>query len=119
MAILSTRQAQRLGRLGGKEGARLGGRFGNSEWGRTMQRKRAAKAQRVHYPTLHKEWAGNANRPRWGRTLAPVSLVDTPAAVGTREARRLRKRRDRYERARARAVPLPTFVAPAPSFLVL
>jgi hypothetical protein len=41
-----------------------------------MQRKRAAKAQRAHYPTLHKEWARNANRARWGKPLKPLPDVE-------------------------------------------
>jgi len=73
MAILSTRQAQRLGRLGGKDSARA--RVGDREWGRRMQRKRAARAQKRHYPELSKEWARNANRARWGKSLKPLPDV--------------------------------------------
>lgn len=73
MAILSTRQAQALGRLGGKESARP--RVGDREWGRRMQRKRAARAQKRHYPTLMVEWARNANRARWGKPLKPLPDV--------------------------------------------
>jgi hypothetical protein len=69
VAILSTREAKRLGRLGGKKSARLGGRLGNSEWGRTMQRKRASAAQKRHYPGLVVKWAHNAARKRWGLPL--------------------------------------------------
>jgi len=67
MAILSTRQARRLGRLGGKASAV--DRKGNREWGRRARRRRAARAQQRHYPELSKEWARNANRARWGRPL--------------------------------------------------
>src|SRR5262245_25827160 len=83
MAIVSTRQAQRLGRLGGKVSAAE--RKGNSEWGRRAQRQRAARAQKQHYPELSKEWARNANRSRWGRLLKPVPdvkrLMSTPVSV--------------------------------------
>jgi len=73
MAILSTRQAQRLGRLGGKASAV--DRKGDREWGRRMQRKRAAGAQKRHYPELSKEWARNANRARWRKPLKPLPDV--------------------------------------------
>jgi hypothetical protein len=73
MAILSRRQAQQLGRLGGK--VSTVDRNGNSEWGRKAQRQRAAKAQKQHYPELSKEWARNANRARWGRPLKPLPDV--------------------------------------------
>jgi hypothetical protein len=73
MAIMSTRQAQQLGRIGGKISAV--DRKGNSEWGRKAQRQRAAKAQKLCYPELSKEWARNANRARWGRPLKPLPDV--------------------------------------------
>jgi hypothetical protein len=92
----STRQAQRLGRLGGQASA--AGRKGNREWGQRMQRKRAAKAQKQHYPGLVRLWARNANRARWGRPLEPVPPVLTPGAIADREERRLRKRREAYAR---------------------
>ena len=79
MAIVSTRQAVRLGRLGGQASAI--DRKGNSAWGRKAQRQRAAKAQKQHYPELSKEWARNANRARWGRPLKPlpdVTRLQTP-----------------------------------------
>jgi len=67
MAILSTRQAQRLGRLGGKVSA--ADRKGDREWGRRAQRQRAGRAQKRHYPELSKECTRNANRARWGKPL--------------------------------------------------
>jgi hypothetical protein len=98
--LVSKRQAQLLGRLGGKASA--ADRKGNSEWGRRMQRKRAAKAQKRHYPDLVRKWAHNAAYARWGKPLEPVPLVMTPKATADREARQLRKRREQYERDRAR-----------------
>jgi hypothetical protein len=73
MAILSTQQAQRLGRLGGKASAV--DRKGDREWGRRMQRKRAARAQKQHYPHLMMLWAENAWRTRWGHPRVPVPKV--------------------------------------------
>lgn len=79
---LSTRQAQRLGRLGGKVSA--ADRKGNSQWGRRMQRKRAARARKQHYPELSKEWARNANRARWGKPLPDVMGLMRPPASEVR-----------------------------------
>ena len=42
--------------------------------------------------------ARNANRARWWEPLEPVPLVMTPAAIAAREARRLWKQREDYER---------------------
>jgi hypothetical protein len=109
-AIRSRREAQRLGRLGGKESAR--GRVGDSEWGRRMRRLRGARTQQRCYPTLHKAWARNANRARWGKPPEPVPLVMTDKAVAEREARRLKKRREDYDRERARGAPF--LVSPRP-----
>ena len=97
MAILSTRQAQRLGRLDGKVSGAA--RKGDREWGRTAQRQRAAKAQKQHYPTLAVLWARNAARARSGWPLLSVPEVPlTPARQAAREERRLQKRRRNYER---------------------
>lgn len=107
MAILSTRQAQRLGHLGGKVSAAE--RKGDREWGRRAQRQRAAKAQKRHYPGLVAKWARNAARARWGKPLEPLPEVPlTPARFATREARQLRKRRKDYEQGQSRGVPLST-----------
>ena len=73
MAILSSGQAVRLARLGGKVSAV--DRKGNSAWGRKTHRQRAAKAQKLCYPELSKEWARNANRARWGSPLSPLPDV--------------------------------------------
>jgi hypothetical protein len=73
MAILSTRQAQRLGRLGGKVSAV--DRKGDREWGRRMQRRRASRAQKQHYPHLVTLWAENAWRTRWCHPRVPVPKV--------------------------------------------
>lgn len=105
MAILSTRQAQQLGRLGGQVSAV--GRKGNSEWGRRAQPQRAARVQKQHYPGLVGIWARNANRARWGKPLKPVRLVMTPAAIASRKERRLRRRREDYERDRPEGPVLP------------
>ena len=91
MAIRSRREAQRLGRLGGKESARLGGRFGNIEWGRRMRRLKGARHQRLGYPTLRLLWLENARRTKAGLPLLAVPLADTPAALASREARQLRR----------------------------
>jgi hypothetical protein len=71
MAIMSTRQAQRLGRLGGKASAV--DRKGDSAWGRKAQRQRAAKAQK---------------QPPAGREPldADALSVDSPAHRETRVA---------------------------------
>ena len=60
-----------------------------------MRRLRGARTQQRCYPTLHKAWARNANRARWGWPLVPVLLADTPAAIAAREAGRLTKQRER------------------------
>jgi hypothetical protein len=78
MAILSSRQAKQLGRLGGKVSA--ADRKGDREWGRKAQRQRAAKVQKQRWPELSRIWIENARRTRWGLPLIPVSPVDTPAA---------------------------------------
>ena len=67
-----TREAQRLGRIGGKVSP--GGRKGDREWGRRAQRQRAARAQKAHYPGLVKLWEENVGRTRWGY---PTVLVPT------------------------------------------
>ncbi len=100
MAIVSTRQAQQLGRSGGKISAV--DRKGDSAWGRRAQQQRAARAQKQHYPELSKAWARNANRVRRGKHLEPVPLVMTSAAIIARETWQLRQRREGHERERQR-----------------
>lgn len=120
MAILSTRQAERLGHAGGIASARQ--RKGDSAWGRAFVRhrnqKRGGRAQKLAYPTLHLLWIENARRTRRGQPLIPVPPVDTPAANRMRALRQLRKRREDYERDCARGAPLP--LSPRPrSYLAL
>jgi hypothetical protein len=101
MAILSRRQAQQLGRLGGVASSRP--RKGDSAWGgafvRHRNQKRGGRAQKRHYPELSRVWIENARRTRLGLPLIPVPLVRTPAADRMRELRGLRKRRATYDRA--------------------
>ena len=73
MAIVSTRQARALGRLGGKASA--ADRKGNSEWGRRAQRQRAAAAMHLAYPGLSRLWAINAARMRCRLPILPVPNV--------------------------------------------
>jgi hypothetical protein len=74
--------------------------------------------QKRHYPELSRIWIENARRTHQGLPLIPVPLVRTPAADRMRALRELRKRREDYERDRARRAPLPvarrlpSFVAP-------
>src|SRR5438128_2672821 len=116
MAIVSTREAQRLGRLGGIESSRA--RRGNSAWGHEFGRhgrhrwqKKGGRMLWRCYPTLALRWLENARRAKANRrrtaqglpllALIPVSPVDSPAANRMRELRSLRKRRAEYERQRA------------------
>jgi hypothetical protein len=60
------------------------------------------------YPGLTRLWAINAARKRWGLPL--LSVPDVPLnerRQAQKEARHLKKRRDAYDRERARGVPLP------------
>lgn len=115
MASLSTRQAQRLGQLGGLASARACSRMGNSEWGRAFSRRRWRQWQIKggtmlwrHYPTLALRWLENARRTKENRrrealglpllALIPVTPVDSPAANRMRELRSIRRRRAEYER---------------------
>jgi hypothetical protein len=101
MAIVSTRQAQQLGRLGGKASA--ADRKGNSEWGRRAQRQRAAAVMHLAYPGLSRLWPINAARTRWGLPLLPVPDVPlSERRQAQKEARHLEKRRGAFERDRAR-----------------
>jgi len=118
MPIVSTRQARRLGHLGGLASARACNRTGNSEWARNFARRRWRQWQIRggtmlwrHYPTLALKWLENARRTKENRrrealglplvALIPVTQVDSPAANRMRELRALRRRRAEYERQRA------------------
>jgi hypothetical protein len=109
MIKLSHRQARRLGSAGGTESSR--DRKGNSTWGRAFVRhrnqKRGGRAQKRQYPRLWRIWIENATLARLGLPLIPVPPVDSPAANRMRALRQLRKRREAYERDRARGVLLP------------
>lgn len=96
-AILSTRQAVRLGRLGGKVSAV--DRKGDREWGRRAQRQCAAATMHLAYPGLTRLWAINAARTRWGLPVLPVPDVPlSDRRQPQKEARHLKKRRDAYDR---------------------
>ncbi len=96
MRKLSPCEAARMGPLGGKVTGAT--RIGDRDWGQRMRRQRGARTQQRCYPSLWRLWLNNARRTKADLPLLPVPLVDTPAALAAREARRLRKRREDYGR---------------------
>src|SRR5262245_38510048 len=98
MRELTSREAARIGRLGGlKTGA---ARDGDSEWGQRMRRRRGGRTQKLCYPTLWPLWLENARRTRRGLPLLPIPEVPAelmrPSSVQQREARRLAQAKKEY-----------------------
>jgi hypothetical protein len=88
----SRSEASKLGRVGGKENVRLHPL--DRDRARRMQRQRAAKAQKRHYPGLWEKWILNATRVRLGLPLEPVPQVGRWGETDeAREARALEQRR--------------------------
>ena len=112
--LLSTRQAQRLGRLGGKVSAT--DRKGDSEWGRRAQRQRASKAQKRAYPGLIRLWAldaagggscwlrsrritGGGSEVKATSSATPSGVLGSATAIGRSSPGRCSRRTARQARA--------------------
>ena len=68
-------QVDQRDRITSKHGVKEDLRKGDRDWGRKMQRKRASRAQKAHYPGLVSLWAENAWRTRWSYPRVPVPNV--------------------------------------------
>ncbi len=64
---LSRREAQRLGRLGGKVSGAV--RKGDSAWGQRMRRRKGFVHQQRHYRDLRLEWLEKGRRTLAGQPL--------------------------------------------------
>src|SRR5690242_11766306 len=99
----SSAEARRLGQIGGFVVSRA--RVGDSAWGVSMFRRRAALAMHRHYPQLSRTWALNASRARRGLPPLPVREIPDellrPGSRITRERRRLARARREYDRQQA------------------